>query len=406
MRVHFIWLQLFIHFTLVMQAADRPIRTYVASLGENSCTLAWGRLDGGDANWVGRSARGIGEVTIRMGNQTRTTTQSWIRLEGLSADTTYDYSLSVGATPFARGRIRTWPARATRLSYLVIGDWGNGSALQYTLARRMEEERIRRESSDSPIRFVMSTGDNIYAGGSRDRDWDSKFFQPYEATLKSIPFYAVAGNHDGNESERGKDLEVYLDNFFGPDGEMSRWYRFQFGGLAEFFALDSTTNQYPGPKSPAYAAGGAQSEWFGQALRQPAAGWRIAFFHHPMFTAGPKHPPALPNLTHWFDAMREGSVSAVFSGHEHNLQFSGQGAATGGMQFVLSGAGGELRRGNVKAKMNERHIGAWAPQAHFLLVEIEGDQMKITPVSDQPLRLVNSSGEPVATPILVNRRRP
>jgi len=269
----------------------------------------------------------------------------------------------------------------------------------------MEAERVRLEGSDSPIRFVMSTGDNIYKGGSRDRDWDTKFFLPYDETLRSIPFYAVLGNHDGNESERGKDLETYLDNFFSPAGAMSRWYRFQFADLAEFFALDSTTNQYPGQPAPAYLKNGEQSQWLTAALRPATEAWRIAFFHHPMFTAGPNHPPALPKLGHWLEAMKDGGVSAAFSGHEHNLQFSRVGPETGQMQFVLSGAGGELRRGNVKPRMKERQIRAWAPQAHFLLVQIEGDEMKITPMSDRPLKLVDSSGSTVSTPIVVNRRR-
>ncbi len=35
-------------------------------------------------------------------------------------------------------------------------------------------------------------------------------------------------------------MTAYLDNFFFPAPHPARYYRFSFGGLADFFALDST----------------------------------------------------------------------------------------------------------------------------------------------------------------------
>jgi hypothetical protein len=240
------------------------------------------------------------------------------------------------------------------------------------------------EGEGKPVRFVMSTGDNIYKGGSEDRHWSKKFFVPYESTLKSIPFYAVPGNHDGNESEAAADLPTYLDNFFAPQGEMKRWYGFRFANFVDFFALDSTTNQYPGATAPLYGAGGEQSNWLQKELQKERAPWRIAYMHHPMFTAGPRHVAMREKLQHWLDAFAAGGVSAVFAGHEHNLQFSERNAATGGMQFVVSGAGGELRKGNVAARMKSRNIAVWSAQVHFLVVEILGDEMTIRTVGLGP----------------------
>ena len=44
------------------------------------------------------------------------------------------------------------------------------------------------------------------------------------------------------------------------------------------------------------------------------------------------------------------------------------------MRFVVSGAGGQLRSGDIRTRMNRAHIEAWAPRTHFLVVEISGDQ--------------------------------
>ena len=101
-------------------------------------------------------------------------------------------------------------------------------------------------------------GDNIYAyvniaslivnSGDQDHDWDAKFYSPYRELLQHIPFHPSLGNHDGNGSESRGDLTVYLDNFFFPENRPARYYTFSFGGLADFFALDST--EIPAPDRP------------------------------------------------------------------------------------------------------------------------------------------------------------
>jgi len=361
--------------------------------------------DGKKFNSIGRQATGFGEVTIRFGNGAFTTSQQWYKVEGLAPDTIYQYQVIRAGKPIGSGTVRTWPAKSQSLTYFVIGDWGNASSAQYALAGRMEQERKLLEATDSPVRFVLSTGDTIYAGGGADRDWDNKFFMPYASTLSSIPFYSVLGNHDGNESESSWDLPAFLDNFFSPAGPMSRYYHFRFADLAEFFALDSTTNQHPGRTYPAYLQDGDQSRWLAEELKQQPSPWRIAVLHHPFFTAGPNHPPMLPKLGHWFQMFRNQGISAIFSGHEHNLQISQRDANTGDMQFIVSGAGGELRRSSILSNMKASHIAAWAPRVHFLLVQIEGDTMSITPKGIVPFNVLDAAGRPVPTPILVPRRQ-
>ncbi len=250
----------------------------------------------------------------------------------------------------------------------------------------------------------MSTGDNVYAGGSFDSDWDRKFFAPYSATLAAIPFYAVPGNHDGNKSERGGDLPAYLENFFFPSGKPARWYAFRYADLAEFFALDSTKNQWPGHPSPEYREDGEQSTWLRTVLRQPALPWRIAVVHHPLFTAGPGHGAALPTLHHWFNLWRDEGISVEFSGHEHNLQSAKRSDATGGMQFVVSGAGGQLRGGDIRRRMKKAQIAGWAARTHFLVVQISREVMRNTPVGDGPIAVQDSAGRPIRLPFLAQRK--
>ncbi len=381
---------------------------YIGALTDSSATLVWGD-PAQPGNSIGREGTGLGPVTVEINGQSLPSSASFLTIPNLQPDTPYPYRILQNGAPILTGTLRTWPHKSQRLVFFVIGDWGTGSKEQYALAAQLEKERLRLRAQGDEVRFVFSVGDNIYGPyrqtGKEDSDWIKKFFLPYGPTLREIPFYMVAGNHDGNESEKTEDLTAHLDNTFTPVGFGQRWFHFSIAGLAEFFALDSTRNQRSGPPAPMFAESGEQTRWLAAELAKPALPWRFAIQHHPMFTAGPDHPPFLPQATHWFKLFAANHVRAVFSGHEHNLQFSEQSAATGHMLFVVSGSGGELRTGKVTKKMAERHIAAWAPQRQFLIVELDQDKMKITPICDTPLRLTNPAGVPVTVPLVVTKSR-
>jgi hypothetical protein len=103
-------------------------------------------------------------------------------------------------------------------------------------------------------------------------------------------------------------------------------------------------------------------------------------------------------LKSWVDLFRKDGVKVVLSGHEHNFQFSNT-AETGGILYVVSGSGGELRRGDVRRKMAGRHIAGWAEAHQFLSIEIEGPEMRITPVSPERLAPVDPNNRPIRLPI-------
>jgi hypothetical protein len=330
----------------------------------------------------------------------------------LTPDTEYPYRLTIRGTVAGVGTVRTHPERASKLAFFVLGDYGNGSRAQYRIAEAMERELARRVRSDNPVRFVVTTGDNIYESrflgiftyndGRRDRDWGPKVFAPYAGIRKSIPFYPAPGNHDvpAMQPGPGDELGPYLDNFFFPTSEPSPYYTFSYGGLADFFAIDTTAIQEDRalgsiePDSPQFL-------WLEKSLAASSAQWKIPYFHHAPFNAGPGHAANLPGLRHVVQLFANSGVRAAFSGHEHNFQVSEQNASTGGVLYVVSGAGGELRAGNIRNNMERSHIAGTAPQNHFLLVELEGRTMRITPLSWEPVRVVDPRGNPVPMPVVV-----
>lgn len=388
-------------------AAKRYV--YVGDLGPTHALIAWGATSGN--NTIGRSSPPLGKAEVKIGGRSiPEAAHNWVRVTGLLPDNSYEYEVTLDGGRMGGGRLRTWAARADRLAFFVIGDFGNGGSGQRRVAEAMWREFARRQGTDNPVRFVLTTGDNIYANlnlggvslrsGDHDRDWESKYFRPYERLLAHVPFYATLGNHDGNATESQGDLDQYLDNFFFPTGDPARWYRFGYAGLADFFALDSSESTRQGRPAPVFLEGGEQFQWMKQELAASRAPWKIAYFHHPPYSAGPRHGPSLAALTHFVDLFRKTGVRVVFNGHEHNLQFSDP-AKTGRMLFVVTGAGGELRRGDVTGDMERQNIAAWSAQRHFLSVTIEGRTMRILPVSYEDIVLRDSKRQAVRMPVEV-----
>ena len=386
-------------FLFVQTALAAGPEVYVGRLTASSAILAWGKTEG-KGNTIGRGAASPGRAEVDIGGAIHTTQQSWMDVEGLRPDSDYPYAVRLNGIEIGRGTLHTWPAQTKHLRFFVIGDYGNGSSGQYEIARAMEHQFAA--DADSPPRFVITTGDNIYGfplgfmtlhSGNRDQDWQSRFFEPYRPLLRSIPFYPSLGNHDGDQTENAGDLGVYLDNFFFPADPPARYYQFSIGGLADFFALDSTnqTGSAAGPQSEQFI-------WLSKALEASRAKWKIVYFHHPPYTAGPLHGASLRMLQHWVDLFQRSGVQMVFNGHEHNFQY----ARHEGIHYFVTGAGGELRTGDIARKLEAAGVEAFANERHFLEVELDENQAAVHIWgANGELHPVDKNHKPIATPIRV-----
>lgn len=380
---------------------DKPYYAYVARMTENSVILAWGK-PAAAVNSIGLDSRPLGKAKIRLGEQVYSeSARNWIEISGLEPDRSYDYAVMLNGLTIGTGRVRTYPEESRRLAFFVIGDWGYSSYGQLRLAEAMARLYRKKAGSDNPIRFVITTGDNIYKdkrsprgqtaafpdSGDSDHHWEHKFYWPYRALIRHIPFYPSLGNHDGDESENSRDLEAYLDNFHLSE----RYYRFRFARLAEFYALDSTRNSSP-KKGEIYSRGGAQHRWLNESLEaasREGVAWKIPYFHHPPYNAGPRGKPS-ERLRYLEPLLEHSGVRVVFNGHEHNFQFSQPAAPKSRIRFVVTGGAGkpasdadlrsrpDFKGRNIDgAMMKEKAIAYWTDQFHFLHVEISGETMEV-----------------------------
>jgi tartrate-resistant acid phosphatase type 5 len=407
-----------------------------------------------DSIGVRSSPYGSGRVNVHdlQGNlvaSATTETTNWCRLTGLSPDTQYTYEVLVNDEVWAEGErydwhpgieqglvkagasyrnhFRTHPAPDAPLqrplTFAVIGDFGVGIRKSGPTRRQREIGEALHHAVDTyDVRFVLTTGDNIYAGnrflglpvnhGAEDDDWFFTFYQPYRYFLNRVPFYPCVGNHDTAESEDHDDRDQVLDNFFLRErmatdeatGKASLdpglFYRVRYSNDVELICIDTSKETFftrgrlfDHPEHQSFL-----EETF-TILEEDAVRWRIPFCHHPPYSAGPRHHNTR-DMQPLVQRFRDARVRAMFCGHEHNFQHS----SADGIEYFVSGAAGKLRRGRPNAFDDAKTV-SWSDTPHFLLVRIDGDRMMVRAlgelvdgkISDIPRR--SPSDEFLAGPI-------
>jgi len=157
------------------------------------------------------------------------------------------------------------PNKDGSLKFAVIGDTGEPSSGQIAIARQMVSWRGR-----FPFEFALMMGDNLY-GAEGSRDYEKKFAGPYKALLDGgVKFYAALGNHD--------DAAQVQYKAFNMNGQ--KYYTFKPQNGVRFFAIDSN---YVDQK---------QIQWLDKELAASGSDWKIAYFHHPLYSSGKTHGSA------------------------------------------------------------------------------------------------------------------
>lgn len=232
---------------------------------------------------------------------------------------------------------------AGTLKFAVIGDSGTGDNNQYRLAKVFTEmhQRFRYE-------FVLMLGDNMY-GSENSRDFQRKFEIPYKPVLdRGVKFYAALGNHDSTNQRMYK--------LFNMNGE--RFYTFRPKQGVRFFALDSNYMDR------------TQMEWFEKELAASDSPWKIAYFHHPLYSSGGRHGSEVDLRAQLEPLFLKYGVNVVFAGHEH---FYERLKPQKGIYYFTAGGSAKLRAGDIR-KGPLTDFG-FDTDYTYMLVEIAGDVM-------------------------------
>lgn len=240
------------------------------------------------------------------------------------------------------------PNKDDSVRFAVIGDVGTGAQPQRQLA-----EVLVRAHALFPFEFALLLGDNLY-GSEGAEDYVAKFEQPYKPLIDAkLKFYGSLGNHD-NSNQR-------FYKHFNMDGK--EYYSFKKGNI-RFFALNSNYMD------------GRQLEWLEKELANKDAEWKVAFFHHPLYSSGRKHGSDTELRKVLEPLFIKHGLQVVFTGHEH---FYERLKPQKGIHYFISGAGGKLRPGDVKS--TQMTAKSYDQDLHFMLVEVAGDEMHFQAIS-------------------------
>jgi tartrate-resistant acid phosphatase type 5 len=462
---------------------------YLAGLTHDSALIAWGAfyfrvkektgayklLDADDIEpalreTIGRKSTPYGPARVVVRNPSgeevataRVFDANHCWVSGLQADTEYTYQVFVAPTKkrsaegteeeWGKGerwdwairgeqaslypggqydnRFRTFPdpsQPSPAFSFAVIGDFGVGIKKPSDDDHRQREvaDALRIAAGEYDVRFLLTTGDNIYAGsrflwitgseGDEDDDWFFTYFQPYRYIINRLPVFPCIGNHDTGELESPDDRDQVMDNFylrerFAGEEKYGRasigpglFYRFSFGRDVELVCIDTskesffTDRLFEVPKHFDFIRSS-----FAPVRSGPIPRWPIPFCHHPAFCAGPMHGNTR-SMARLLPLFEQAGVRAMFHGHEHNFQHSRH----NGIDSFITGAAGKVRKGRPSAgAFEDAHTVSWAGTFNFLIVTVDGDRMVVRPFTERdgrPVPLVRETpaGDTTNDPIVIS----
>ena len=257
-------------------------------------------------------------------------------------------AIGVAALSLAAQELKL-PNQKDSFHFAVIGDTGTGERPEYEIASRLAEYHKLY-----PFDVVLMMGDNLY-GGKRPQDFQKKFEEPYKALLDAgVKFYAVLGNHD--------DVNQRSYKLFNMGGQ--RFFTFKPRNGIRFFALDSNYMDK------------TQLVWLEKELAASGSDWKIAYFHHPLYSSGAAHGSDLPLRAILEPLFVKYNVSVVLSGHDH---FYERMKPQSGILYFVVGGSAKLRIGNPRGGAFSEV--SFAKDNSFVLMEIKGDELFFQAIS-------------------------
>jgi 3',5'-cyclic AMP phosphodiesterase CpdA len=182
----------------------------------------------------------------------------------------------------------------------------------------------------------------------------AKFERPYAPLLRAgVLFYGALGNHDDPETRNYPP--------FNMNGE--RYYTFVRQN-ARFFMLDTNIMDRK------------QLAWAEAALRDAREPWKIAVFHHPLYSNARRHGSDVQLRTIIEPLLVKYGVNVAFSGHDHVYERI---TPQKGITYFVTGSSGKLSPGDVNRTRTT--AAAFDADNAFAIVEIAGETLHFQAIS-------------------------
>lgn len=279
------------------------------------------------------------------------------KVEGLKADTQYQYSLktrlsskddfqtSIG--PFS---VRTLKS-GDKFSFVIVGDSRSYPENWAEVAAAITAEKPA---------FTVFVGDMV-TYGLNDYEWDEQHFSPAKEFFSSIPYYGVIGNHE-------RDCPLFTNIFQTPGGGKN-WS--QEIGSTLLIGIDGTMD---------WEIDGVQTKWLENILANSKAKFIFLASHYPPWTSGghgrlkdgrPRERTIKLGQDVLMPLLKKYNATAMFAGHDHFYERS---EPDGGVTMIIAGGGGVGTSHKVKDPEKQNpYSKVFESKHHYTLITIDGD---------------------------------
>jgi acid phosphatase type 7 len=262
---------------------------YLQIGNETGVTLRWRTDLATNSRITWGTVNGVYPNTV---DDATATTEHTLRINGLTADTKYFYTIGSTAGVLqgaADNYFVTSPLSAsTRKTRIwALGDCGNASTNQIDT-----KNAFKNYIGSNYVDALLTIGDNAYSSGL-DNELQAEFFDIYkDDILKYYKLYPTPGNHDyGNSNANtGVRNNAYYNSFDLPTAGQcggvasgtEAYYSYDIGNV-HFVSLDSYGKEN-GNTTKLYDTAGAQVTWLKNDLNSNTKRWVVVYFHHPPYT--------------------------------------------------------------------------------------------------------------------------
>ncbi len=271
--------------------------------------------------------------------ETTATTNHQIKINGLTADTKYYYSIGSVINVIQTSNenfFKTLPI-ADKNYEQTIRLWAVGDMSKATNNEAWMRDAFIHYVDTNYINAWILLGDNAYNSGT-DIEYQTNFFNYYQHTVtKHIPLLPCLGNHDyANDYNRRVDHIIpYFDIFTLPKnaesgGQASATEQYYSADIGNVHCIQLDSYGFETVNGTIYwladTANSPQITWLKKDLDSNKLPWVIVSFHHPPYAMGTHNSDIETDLI----AIRQRvnpileryNVDLVLSGHCHTYQRS------------------------------------------------------------------------------------
>ena len=304
-----------------------------------------------------------------------------LELTRLEPNTEYSYDVLEDGFEEGIGKFKTYPDEITPFRFVVLGDTRSNPLIHTKIVNGIIKQ--------DPL-FVVNTGDMI-SNGRDINNWKS-FFEVNNELMRSVPYYAVLGNHE-------KDSPYYYD-FFDPPGD-ENYYSFYVGD-AVFIILDSEGRNISEPNyiSDEYEDQfwndsfeeyfTEQKEWLETELKiHQEAGFVFVFQHKPLYSIKKSRVEDTNKYREfWGDIFERNNVQVFLNGHDHHYHH----AINKGVHYITTAGGGA---GLYETDAPQPETVKFSKINHFISIDID--------IETATLNVIDLDGNEIDK-IIVNKR--